>query len=88
MGYEDDLNFYQYVGNDPLNRSDPTGRQERRRYGPRWDPFFSDNPWRPGSQANQGWIEDMKYDFQTWLDVFSITRRMKKRLRGRLSRMV
>jgi RHS repeat-associated protein len=27
VGYQDDLNLYQYVSNDPLNRSDPTGRE-------------------------------------------------------------
>lgn len=27
IGYEDGLNWYAYVGNDPLNRTDPTGAQ-------------------------------------------------------------
>lgn len=27
VGYDDGLNWYAYVGNDPVNRSDPTGRE-------------------------------------------------------------
>jgi RHS repeat-associated protein len=29
IGYDDGLNWYAYVGNDPLNQSDPSGEQEQ-----------------------------------------------------------
>lgn len=35
VGYKDDVNWYAYVGNDPTNKTDPTGLYDAE--DPRWD---------------------------------------------------
>ena len=41
IGYKDDLDLYSYVGNDPFNRSDPTGNDAKEILSF----VFVDNPW-------------------------------------------
>ena len=49
IGYKDGLNWYAYVGNDPLNKSDPTGTAEL----PQWlvDAFQRTAPPPSGEQV-------------------------------------
>ncbi len=53
VGYEDDLNLYQYVGSDPTNRSDPTGLESPSISNDR-DPFGRDLTPREEAQLDSG----------------------------------
>ncbi|MEG3768902.1 RHS repeat-associated core domain-containing protein, partial [Alteromonas sp. 14N.309.X.WAT.G.H12] len=52
VGYEDQMNLYAYVGNDPINMTDPTGMYGR---GKGW----SDEDWKKFDAAQQQAASDM-----------------------------
>nr|WP_136252607.1 RHS repeat-associated core domain-containing protein [Ningiella ruwaisensis] len=52
IGYEDQMNLYAYVGNDPINMNDPTGMYGR---GKGW----SDEDWKKFDAAQQQLSKDM-----------------------------
>ncbi len=52
VGTADQLNLYAYVGNDPVNHTDPTGDYQR-------GDGFTDDQWKQFDKAQQGAAKDM-----------------------------